>query len=303
MGKNNRRQMGSLDNSRRAKSQVHFKTKVDRNKRNLCTCQTSTYNSYRGRKFFRKGCHRTCPNFSNQQRFLQYVLTSSKKYRRFKTNNNSSTAERVYVETTFSNGYTDKSVKFGKTKRLGNISGPDRCISTHSNTQVPSEISSFQHSGTSVSVLGSTGPSQSPRCFTKIISVVTAHLRMHNMRLASYLDDWLKVNAIRKMLLLDRERLLNLCTNWDFLVNWEKSSLVPSQNITFIGAVFHFQRSIVLPTQERINKLHSAIHSLIEGYNKAHNFLHLLGLMTSCIELIPNARLYMRPIQLHLSYF
>ena len=37
--------------------------------------------------------------------------------------------------------------------------------------------------------------------------------------------------------------------NLEFLVNWEKSSLVPSQNITFIGAVFQFQRSIVLPTQ------------------------------------------------------
>ena len=71
----------------------------------------------------------------------------------------------------------------------------------------------------------------------------------------------------------------------------------------FIGAVFHFQRSIVLPTQERIDKLHSAIHCLIEGHNMAHNFLHLLGLMASCIELIPNARLYMRPIQLHLLHF
>ena len=147
------------------------------------------------------------------------------------------------------------------------------------------------------------GPSQSPRCFTKIISVVTAHFRMHNMRLASYLDDWLIVNAIKKMLLLDRERLLNLLQKLGFLVNWEKSSLVPSQNITFIGAVFQFQRSLVLPTQERIVKLHSAIHSLIEGHNTAHDFLHLLGLMASCIELIPNARLYMRPIQLHLLHF
>ena len=87
------------------------------------------------------------------------------------------------------------------------------------------------------------------------------------MRLASYLDDWLIVNAIKKMLLLDRERLLNLLHKLGFLVNWKKSSLVPSQNITFIGAVFQFQRSIVLPTQERIVKLHLAIHSLIEGHN------------------------------------
>ena len=59
----NRRQMGSFDNSRRAKIRVHFKTKLDRNKRNLCTCQKYTYYSNRGRKFIRKGCHRICPNF------------------------------------------------------------------------------------------------------------------------------------------------------------------------------------------------------------------------------------------------
>ena len=76
--------------------------------------------------------------------------------------------------------------------------------------------------------------------------------------------------------LLDRERLLNLLHKLGFLVNWEKSSLIPSQNRTFIGAVFHFQRSIVLPTQERIDKLHLAIHSLIEGHNTAHYFLHLI---------------------------
>ena len=122
----------------------------------MCTGQKSTYYSYRGRKFIRKGCYRTCPNFSNQQRFLQYFLPSSKKDRRFKTNNKYSTSEQVYAETTFSNGYTDKSVKFGKAKRLGNISGPDRPVFTHSNTQVQSEISSFQQSGTSVSVPGST---------------------------------------------------------------------------------------------------------------------------------------------------
>ena len=88
--------------------------------------------------------------------FYSTFFLVPKKDRRFKTNNKSSTAEQVYVETTFSNGYTDKSVKFGKAKRLDNISEPDQRISTHSDTQVPSEISSVQHSGTSVSVPGST---------------------------------------------------------------------------------------------------------------------------------------------------
>ena len=86
------------------------------------------------------------------------------------------------------------------------------------------------------------GPTKSPHCFTKIISVVIAHLRMQNVRLASYLDDWLIVNAIRQILLLDRERLLNLLHKLGFIINWEKSALIHSQTVTYIGALFNFQK-------------------------------------------------------------
>ena len=35
----------------------------------------------------------------------------------------------------------------------------------------------------------------------------------------------------------------------------------------------------------------------------AKDYQHMLGLMASCIELIPFTRLYMRPIQVHLLHF
>ncbi|VDI76632.1 Hypothetical predicted protein [Mytilus galloprovincialis] len=38
------------------------------------------------------------------------------------------------------------------------------------------------------------GPTSSPRVFTKIVSVVAAHLRKQGIRLAVYLDDWLIVD-------------------------------------------------------------------------------------------------------------
>ena len=37
--------------------------------------------------------------------------------------------------------------------------------------------------------------------------------------------------------------------------------------------------------------------------DQAKDFLHLLGIIASCLELIPKVRLYMRPIQLHLIAF
>ncbi|MCG7876485.1 MAG: reverse transcriptase domain-containing protein [Candidatus Thiodiazotropha endolucinida] len=147
------------------------------------------------------------------------------------------------------------------------------------------------------------GPTTAPRVFTKVMSVVTAHLRTQNIRLASYLDDWLVVNQIRRLLLQDRERCLNLLTSLGFIVNREKSDLVPKQEIVYIGGTFHFALRIVTPTPERIKKLVFAVKTLCRGQNQAKDFLHLLGIMASCLELIPNARLFMRPIQLHLLAF
>ena len=54
------------------------------------------------------------------------------------------------------------------------------------------------------------GPTSAPRVFTKIVAVVAEHLREQNVRQASYLDDWLALNQIRKYLLQDRAKCLNL---------------------------------------------------------------------------------------------
>jgi hypothetical protein len=134
--------------------------------------------------------------------------------------------------------------------------------------------------------------------------VVAAHLRAQNIRLAAYLDDWFVVSQNKQMLIEDREKTLNLLINLGFIVNLEKSNLIQTQTITYIGAMFCLKEGIVRPTSERITKLLLGIENILikESQATARDFLQLLGIMASCIELIPNARLFMRPIQLHLLF-
>ena len=146
------------------------------------------------------------------------------------------------------------------------------------------------------------GPTVAPRVFTKVIAVVAAHLRMQNIRLAVYLDDWFLVNQIKTLLMIDREKALNLFSKLGLLINLGKSALEPSQSVVYIGAHFLLGKGIVCPTQERIAKIKEACLNLRVG-SSAQDYLHLLGLMASCIELVPNARLFIRPIQLHLLQF
>jgi ribonuclease HI len=147
------------------------------------------------------------------------------------------------------------------------------------------------------------GPSVAPRVFTKLVSVVAAYLRTLNIRLSVYLDDWMSLNQVKQKLIQDRDKCLNLLISLGFIVNNEKSSLAPQQSIVYIGALFNLKLGLISPTWERIKKIQQAIENLVLGQRTARDILHLLGLMASCIQLIPYARLHMRPIQLHLLSF
>ena len=144
------------------------------------------------------------------------------------------------------------------------------------------------------------GPTSAPRVFTKLVSVVAAHLRQHSIRLAIYLDDWFGLNQEKIGMIKEREIILNRLMDLGFIINVEKSSLVPKQQITYIGGLFKLDQGLVLPTPERVAKLQETVRCLMNGLPTAQQYMKLLGIIASCLELIPNARLFMRPIQLHL---
>ena len=148
------------------------------------------------------------------------------------------------------------------------------------------------------------GPTSAPRVFTKVVSVVAAHLRAQGIRIVVYLDDWFIINQHKTQLLSDRETILNLLINLGFMINVKKSTFTPTQKIVYIGAMFHLDRGLVFPTQERVTKLLMTTQKIMNmKMQTAREFLQLLGIMASCIEIIPNARLYMRPLQIHLLSF
>ena len=125
------------------------------------------------------------------------------------------------------------------------------------------------------------GPKVAPKNFTKLITVVAAHVRKQSLRLAAYLDDWLGLNATKQMLLQDRGKLINLLLDLGFIINKKKSHLEPTQKITYIGGYFNLQKGLV-PTAECLQKYKKAVQIIL-------HYLHLLGLLASCIEMIPNA--------------
>ncbi|KAK3101176.1 hypothetical protein FSP39_001539 [Pinctada imbricata] len=145
------------------------------------------------------------------------------------------------------------------------------------------------------------GLATAPRVFTKLMTAIDAFLRTRQIHIFMYLDDWLLKGINQMSLIHNLTQTLTLLIDLGLVVNMSKSSLIPTQQITYLGACFSLIHGTVTPTSERFLNLSSTLSFMIqEHYVPARLFLRALGLMAACIDLVPWARLHMRPIQLYL---
>ena len=148
------------------------------------------------------------------------------------------------------------------------------------------------------------GLAVAPRIFTKLMAVIGSYLRAREIQIYMYLDDWLIKNQNREILVSQSRMVLQLIERLGLIVNHAKSHLEPSQVIQYLGAVFNLQEGMIYPTLERCTKIQEEIRLLMsQTHQTAQLFLHVLGLMASCIDLTPLARLHMRPIQFYTLSF
>jgi hypothetical protein len=93
------------------------------------------------------------------------------------------------------------------------------------------------------------GLAPAPRIFTKLLKVVVAFLRKRGIRLVFYLDDFLIMNESEEGLCADLKTTLNILESLGFLINWEKSPVIPSKCIEYLGMIVDSDRlSFSLPS-------------------------------------------------------
>ncbi len=94
------------------------------------------------------------------------------------------------------------------------------------------------------------GLSLSPRVFTKVVEAALVPLREQGVRILNYLDDWLILAQSRRQLSAHRDLVLKHLSLLGLRVNWEKSKLVPTQRISFLGMEFDSVNQTARLTQE-----------------------------------------------------
>ena len=143
--------------------------------------------------------------------------------------------------------------------------------------------------------------SSAPRIFTKVLGEALAPLRLKAITIIPYLDDLLVVAGSYQKLLEDLQTVQDFFQSLGWLINREKSSLNPAQNVKYLGYDFcSVDQKVFLP-QEKVSKMLQAVSAL--QTNQSVSLMEVsrtVGLMTLCFPAVPWARFHQRPLQMFL---
>ena len=140
------------------------------------------------------------------------------------------------------------------------------------------------------------GVSTAPQVFTCMMALVSEFLHQLGVRMLRYLA------SSREEAYWERDQVLSLCQELGIVVNLEKSTLPPSQQITYLGIGIDSQTFRALATPSRIEKFFSIAEEFLSSKVQSLKFWRvLLGHLASLSCLVLNGQLRKRALQLALS--
>ena len=136
------------------------------------------------------------------------------------------------------------------------------------------------------------GLSTAPMEFTVVAKEVKLVAFQKGIRIHQYLDDWLVRASTHHTCLQHTQTLVTLCQELGWLVNKEKSELVPKQVFNFVGYQFDLKEGKVRSTEERWQALTHKIRSIfLDPLCPVRQFMSLIGLLTATEKQVHLGRL------------
>ena len=146
------------------------------------------------------------------------------------------------------------------------------------------------------------GLSTAPLEFTVIAKEVKLMAIHRGIRIHQYLNDCLVRATSHQACLQHTQKLVEICQKLGWLVNLDKSELVPKQVFDFVGYQFDLQAGRVRPTPDRWQSLQNKIWEILSLLTcPVQQFMSLIGLLTATEKQVHLGQLHMKPIQWHLK--
>ena len=121
------------------------------------------------------------------------------------------------------------------------------------------------------------GLTSAPRAFTRLMTPVIAHIRSLGIRVVIYLDDILLLHQDAKVLHSIFKKVVNLLEALGFIINLEKCSQGPSQQLIFLGTMLNSVTMTLSLPSEKLSRIRKDSHLLYT--NRESTLLDLATLL------------------------
>ena len=142
------------------------------------------------------------------------------------------------------------------------------------------------------------GVACAPRQFTRLLKPVFASLRMLGNTLSGFIDDSILIEDTALECERNIHDTVNLMTDVGFIVHENKSVLVPTQKITFLGNVIDSTTmTVTLPVDKVLKVSQACLDLQNKSFAKIRDVAKVLGLMISTFSAVEFAPLHYRSIE------
>ena len=233
---------------------------------------------------------------------LQQTISGTQTYEKVETSDRFKYVKQSFICTDIQNGNSRIYQEVDSTGGVGHLDRPHRRLFSCSNSPTISKISEISNKkGVFQFQALPFGVATAPLEFTRIVKEVKLIAQARNLRIHQYLDDWLLRSPTKDQCLKDSGKLVKLVQELGWLINFQKSKLVPTQNLDFLGYHFDLQRGLVFPTQKKLDRLKVQTVSIRKSLVLTpRKLMSLIGTLASLEKTVPLGRLHMRPFQWYL---
>ena len=119
------------------------------------------------------------------------------------------------------------------------------------------------------------GYSLAPRVFTKVLKPVISYLRANGYRIVRFLDDILLIVSSVEECLSQLSSVTDLLQSLGFVINANKSQLIPVTRISYLGFIIDTISMTLLLPDEKVDKILCACQNLLPVLIPLSERLHM----------------------------
>ena len=141
------------------------------------------------------------------------------------------------------------------------------------------------------------GLTSSPRIFTKVMKAVLVFLRSRGLRVSAWFDDIILAASSVSLLLEHLYFAKILLKSLGFLINEEKSSLIPSQTLNHLGYIWDTVSFTLSVPEDKVNSLKLKCEKALSHPVSLRFLSKILGTIEAFRTAFPFAALHYRDLQ------